>query len=112
MMLHYGLYGGRQVLSEGAAREVQKDQTRGARIDLSPYKGQVGYGLGIALLPIPATHGAIRLGDGGSLGTYVWLDRDLDLIGLFFAQEMYSDIGALSAKEVPALVRAAVERVP
>ena len=52
MMLHYGSYGGRQVLSEGAARAVQTDQTRGARIDLTPYKGQTGYGFGMRCYPL------------------------------------------------------------
>jgi CubicO group peptidase (beta-lactamase class C family) len=111
MMRHDGRYGGRQVLSAQAAQEVQKDQTRGARIDMSPYRGQKGYGFGVALLPIQGKADAIRLGDGGALGTYAWIDRDLESIGLFFAQETLADIGALSSHDVPELVREAVERV-
>ena len=41
----------------------------------------------------------------------MWMDRDLDLIGVFFAQEMLNDIGPLSSHDVPGLVRTAAERV-
>jgi len=110
MMLHDGRYGERQVLSAKSALETRKDQTGGARVEMSPYKGQKGYAFGAALLPIEAGD-AVRLGDGGAFGTYAWLDRDLELVGVFFAQETVADVGALGAHEVPALVRSAVEGV-
>ena len=93
-------------LEAASLPSLEVDHAAAAKYDFSALRARL-----VALLPIKGRGDAIRLGDGGALGTYVWLDRDLELIGGFFAQETLADISALSSHEVPDLVREAVERV-
>lgn len=109
MMLHDGRYGGRKVLSAQAALETQKDQTGGAPVKASPYKNQKGYGLGAVVMGADANGKPVYIGDGGAFGTYGWIDREQDLAGVFFAQEIVRDIYALSIVDVPSLARQAVQ---
>jgi CubicO group peptidase (beta-lactamase class C family) len=109
MMLHDGDYAGRRVLSAKAALETQKDQTGGAPVVSSPYRNQKGYGLGAAVMGLDAKGAPSYIGDGGAWGTYGWIERDRDLVAVFFAQHQLNQIYNLSNIEVPALVRKAVD---
>jgi CubicO group peptidase (beta-lactamase class C family) len=109
MMLSDGRYGGRQVLPAKAALETQIDQTRGAPIKASPYRNQKGYGLGAAIMGVDSAGKPVYIGDGGAFGTYGWIERDQDLIGVFFTQNRLRDIYNLSMVDIRNLVRAAVD---
>jgi CubicO group peptidase (beta-lactamase class C family) len=109
MMLNDGRYAGRQVLPSKAALETQKDQTNGAPIKSSPYRGQKGYGLGAAIMGVDAAGKPLYIADGGAFGTYGWIERDQDLAGVFFTQNRLRDIYNLSIVDIRNLVRAAVD---
>ncbi|MBZ5610638.1 MAG: beta-lactamase family protein [Acidobacteriia bacterium] len=109
MMLNDGRFNGHQVLPAKAALETQKDQTGGAPIKSSPYRNQKGYGLGAAVMGVDASGKPIYIGDGGAFGTYGWIDRDQELIGVFFTQNRLRDIYNLSMVEIRDLVRAAAD---
>ncbi len=109
MMLGDGRFNGRQILPAKAALETQKDQTGGAPIKSSPYRNQKGYGLGAAIMGVDAAGKPEYIGDGGAFGTYGWIERDQDLIGVFFTQNRLRDIYNLSMVDIRDLVRAAVD---
>ncbi len=109
MMLNYGKYRGRTVLTKRSAQETQKDQTGGAPIKASPYKNQKGYGLGAVIMGLDARGAPVYAGDGGAWGTYGWVEHDHDLAAVFFTQDVVNQVYDLSIVEIPALVRKAVE---
>jgi len=109
MMLNDGRFNGRQVLPVNAALATQKDQTKGAPIKSSPYRNQKGYGFGAAVMGVDAAGNPVYIGDGGAFGTYGWIERDRDLVGVFFTQNRLRDIYNLSMVEIRDLVRAAVD---
>lgn len=108
MMLNYGEYNGRKVLSAKSARETQQDQTAGAPVKASPYKNQKGYGFGAAIMGIDAQGAPVYAADGGAWGTYGWVEHDRDIVGVFFTQNVVNQVYSLSIVDVPNLVRGAI----
>jgi CubicO group peptidase (beta-lactamase class C family) len=106
MMLHLGLVGGRQVLSEASVRAIERDQVVGidtsadfaVRITKIPT-----YGLGVWRDVVgPADETRIVSGNG-ALGFYPWIDRSSATLGIVGV----ADLRGGSEHAVPASQRIA-----
>jgi CubicO group peptidase (beta-lactamase class C family) len=79
--LEGGRLGGEFMLSEASVHDMQSSHTEGVE-GLNRGKG---YGLGWSIDRISPVR-ALSISHGGALGTLLWIDLDLQLIGVFFTQ--------------------------
>jgi CubicO group peptidase (beta-lactamase class C family) len=79
--LEGGRLGGAFMLSEASVREMQSDYTGG----VDGFNRGKGYGLGWSIDRISPVQ-ALTISHGGALGTQLWIDLDLQLVGVFFTQ--------------------------
>jgi CubicO group peptidase (beta-lactamase class C family) len=108
MNFHEGKFGVKQVLKPKTVREIIKDQTRGAKIDRSPYATQKGYGLGVATVEVDEQGRPLMIADGGAFGTYCWIDYKAGVLGVFFTAMPMATLHELVQRQIPAAARAAV----
>jgi CubicO group peptidase (beta-lactamase class C family) len=102
MHLNGGSYRGHQILSE---RAVATMETRQAKLELlmtGPYGKD--YGLAFFLDKLDDRSQARFVSHAGLFGTTPWLDRDRDLVGVFFAQSNFLRTMSL-VRELQAKVR-------
>jgi CubicO group peptidase (beta-lactamase class C family) len=88
MIVAGGMYEGKRVLPASAIEEMLSDQTRGARLALSPLAGYPSvatsrYGVGIwREVNDPATGRSIEASSPGAFGFIPWIDRDRGIVGV------------------------------
>jgi serine-type D-Ala-D-Ala carboxypeptidase/endopeptidase len=113
MILNRGVSSGRRILSANSVIEMQKDQTRGARIAFSPYSpldmvqpglGQIRYGIGEWLDGV--VDGTVRsVSSQGAFGFSPFVDMDRNLTGVLAVQGQLRDVEPYYLR-----LRAAIER--
>ncbi len=87
MMRNHGVFEGRRILSKASADVMTRVHTGDLPIGTSTANG---FGLGWSVVRTP--FGALSLqsigsyGHSGALGTYMWVDPEKDLIGIFMTQ--------------------------
>lgn len=92
MHLNGGVFNGKRILSAQAVEEMQRDQTRGLPIALSPHKDQRRYGLGEWRDIVDANGKAIQLSCQGAFGFSPWIDRQRNLVGVFLVRSRWRTI--------------------
>ena len=80
MHLNGGMYGGRRILSANAIAEMHKNQTGSSKAQ---------YGLGWFLERVTADGQAHSINHPGLFGAFIWIDKDRDLIGVFFTSVLW-----------------------
>lgn len=100
MIRNNGMHQGRQVLSPKAVALQRQDQTRGARIEETPYRSfgalhpmlpAMRYGVGVWLeRQNPATAEGLEISSQGAFGFSPWLDRERDIAGVLLLQTRLS----------------------
>lgn len=100
MIRNNGMHQGRQVLSPKAVALQRQDQTRGARIEETPYRSfgplhpvmpAMRYGVGVWLERQNAATGeGIEISSQGAFGFSPWLDRERDIAGVLLLQTRLS----------------------
>ena len=111
LLLADGRWGGRELLPATAVREMERDQTAGARIVASPhaqYGASPRYGLGVWRDRVAADGAALQVSSQGALGFSPWLDRERGVAAVFVAREGLPGVYA-SVTELQALLRQAVD---
>lgn len=98
MILARGKSGGRRILSEKAIAEIERDQTRGARIAFTPYTRIEGadpatrYGLGVWLEEKDPDGTGVVIGSQGAWGWSPWVDRAHNVAGVFATVSRFPEI--------------------
>jgi CubicO group peptidase (beta-lactamase class C family) len=108
MLVDEGVYRGRRVLPAEAARELVRDQTGPVEIVRSPYRDQVGYSLGAAILEADEQGDPLMICDGGAFGTLGWIDYKAGIHGVFHTAIPLRAAYDFIYATVPSLSRAAV----
>jgi CubicO group peptidase (beta-lactamase class C family) len=113
MILNGGVFEGKRVLSAASVAEMQKDQTKGARIVSTPYqRWDPGrrYGLGEWLERVE--DGTVRaVGSQGAFGFSPWIDHDRNLTGVFAIRGKLAEVQPYYIRLRAALERA-ITQVP
>lgn len=86
MHLNGGVFNSKRILSTQAVEEMQRDQTRGLPIRLSPHQDNRRYGLGVWRDIVDNKGRAIQLSCQGAFGFSPWIDRQRNLIGVFLVR--------------------------
>ena len=97
-----GTYHGRRILSEQALRAMHTRQARLELLMAGPYGND--YGLSFFLDRLDETGQAHLITHPGLFGTTPWLDKDRDVVGVFFVQSNFLRVLSL-VREVQAKVR-------
>jgi CubicO group peptidase (beta-lactamase class C family) len=108
MLVNEGVYQGRRVLPAVAARELVRDQTGPVEIVRSPYRDQIGYSLGAAILEKDEQGNPLMICDGGAFGTLGWIDNKAGIQGVFHTSLPLRSAYEFIYATVPSLSRAAV----
>jgi len=80
MHMNNGRHGGRQIISQAMVAAMHSPQPH------DPQPGSPRYGLGFRLDDGEIGHPARRLGHGGGLGTWAWMDKDKKIVVILFTQ--------------------------
>jgi CubicO group peptidase (beta-lactamase class C family) len=94
MILNKGMYNGKRVLSEAAVAEMQRDQTRGARIASTPYRTYDPgrrYGVGEWLECVEGGR-VCAVGSQGAFGFSPWVDLDRKIAGVFAVRGRLNEV--------------------
>jgi CubicO group peptidase (beta-lactamase class C family) len=98
MILARGKANGRRILSEKAIAEMERDQTRGARILFTPYVRVEGmdpdtrYGIGVWLEEKDPGGAGVIIGSQGAWGWSPWVDRAHNVAGVFATVSRFGEI--------------------
>lgn len=98
MILARGKAGGRRILSGKAIAEMERDQTRGAKISFSPYTRlqdmdpETRYGLGTWLEEKDPDGTGVVIGSQGAWGWSPWVDRAHNVAGVFATVSRFPEI--------------------
>lgn len=104
MLLDGGTFEGRRILSPQALREMQRDQTRGATIEVSLHQDGRRYGLGCWLDAVDEQGNATQLSSQGDTGFSPWIDRERNLLGVFLVEDGLGNVYSL-VEEIQARTR-------
>jgi CubicO group peptidase (beta-lactamase class C family) len=102
MHLNGGTYGGHRVLSERAVGEMHRRQGRLDLLMAGPYGND--YSLAFFLDRLDEKASARTIGHPGFFGTTPWLDKDRELVGVFFVQSNFLRVIPL-VRQIQAKVR-------
>jgi CubicO group peptidase (beta-lactamase class C family) len=112
MALGDGVWNGRRILPAAAVAEMERDQTRGARIVFSPHARytdhEVRYGIGVWRDRVGADGRALQVSSQGAFGFSPWIDRERGIAGVFVTRNALPRVYARVA-EVQRHVRQAVD---
>jgi CubicO group peptidase (beta-lactamase class C family) len=92
MHVNGGMFNGKRVLSAESVEEMQRDQTRGVPIVLTPYKDNRRYGLGEWRDIVDAKGKATQLSCQGAFGFSPWIDRQRKLVGVFLVRNRFRTV--------------------
>ena len=92
MHVNGGMFNGKRVLSAASVDEMQRDQTRGVPIVLTPYKDNRRYGLGEWRDIVDAKGKAIQLSCQGAFGFSPWIDPQRKLLGVFLVRNRFRTV--------------------
>lgn len=92
MHLNGGVFNNKRLLSTQAVEEMQRDQTRGLPIRLSPHKDNRRYGFGEWRDIVDSKGRAIQLSCQGAFGFSPWIDRQRNLLGVFLVRSRWRTI--------------------
>lgn len=92
MHLNGGIFNNKRILSTQAVEEMQRDQTRGLPISMSPHKDERRYGLGEWRDIVDSKGKAIQLSCQGAFGFSPWIDRQRNLTGVFLVRNRWRTI--------------------
>ena len=92
MHLNGGIFNNKRILSTQTIEEMQRDQTRGLPISLSPHKDKRRYGLGEWRDIVDDKGRAIQLSCQGAFGFSPWIDRQRNLLGVFLVRNRWRTI--------------------
>jgi CubicO group peptidase (beta-lactamase class C family) len=113
MLLGDGVYAGRRVLTAGAVREMERDQTRGARIVSSPHQryghGDYRYGVGVWRDRVAPDGRALQVSSQGAFGFSPWIDRERGVGGVLVVRDALGRVYA-AVEELQEVVRRTVDR--
>jgi len=96
MLLNEGKFNGTQVLSNGAVKEMLKDQTNGVPLAYTPYENDVlrssfRYGLGCFIEEITSGQ-PTAFGCQGAFGFSPWIDTKRGVVGILFTQSGFGKV--------------------
>lgn len=92
MVAQHGAWNGTQFLSGAALTDMQRDQTHGARVLLTPDPQAFGYGYGEWRNLIDANGNAVQVSSTGKFGTSPWVDNETGVAAVFLVDSSYSKI--------------------
>lgn len=92
MHINGGVFNSKRILSTQAVTEMQRDQTRGLPISISPHKDGRRYGLGLWRDIVDNQGRVIQLSCQGAFGFSPWIDRQRNLIGVFLVRSRWRTI--------------------
>jgi len=102
MILRYGEYNGRRILSRSSIEEMERDQTAGAKIVFSPFAfysplepslADTRYGLGVW-----RERGGQEISSPGAFGFSPWIDRSKNYAGVLAVQSRLARVVPLYLK--------------
>lgn len=92
MHVNGGVFNGKRVLSAESVEEMQRDQTHGVPIVLTPHKDNRRYGLGEWRDIVDAKGKATQVSCQGAFGFSPWIDRQRKLVGVFLVRNRFRTV--------------------
>jgi serine-type D-Ala-D-Ala carboxypeptidase/endopeptidase len=108
MVLANGAWEGRRVLSAAAVREMELDQSAGARIAYTPHPDTRRYGIGMWRDRTDPAGRATQLSSQGALGFSPWIDRERNIAAVLALDDQLRDLYPF-VEELQRRVRDAVD---
>jgi serine-type D-Ala-D-Ala carboxypeptidase/endopeptidase len=108
MLLADGMGEGRRVLAASSVREMERDQTAGARIAFTPHPYTRRYGIGVWRDRVAPDGRALQLSSQGAFGFSPWVDRERNIAAVLAVDDQLRDLYPF-VDELQRRVRAAVD---
>ncbi len=90
VVAQHGQWNGTPYLDAAGLREMQRDQTHGAPVMLTPDPLAFGYGYGEWRNLVDADGVAVQVSSTGKFGTSPWIDNETGVAAVFLVQSQYT----------------------